>query len=77
MRRLAIVFVALAAIHTIESVASSGTFPGSPGMWRSVCQTPRCINQALISLSEWRKFLIGRLSLTASALGSRLLGEMN
>lgn len=77
MRRLAIVFVILAAIHTIERLASSGTFPGRVGAWRSVRQTPRCINQALISLTAWRKFLIGRLSLTASTLGRRLLGEMN
>lgn len=73
MRRLAILFVVLVAAHTIERVASSGTFPG----WRTVSQAPRRINQALMSLGEWRKFLIGRLSLTASTLGSRLLGGMN
>jgi len=67
MRRLAILFVALAAANTLETVASSG----------SVCQAPRRVGRALMSLVAWKKFLIGPLRLTASNLSSRLLGGVN
>lgn len=67
MRRLAIVFVVLAAVNTIEHVAA----------WSRVCQAPRRPGRAQMSLAEWKKFLIGRFQLTASSLGSRLIGEIN
>ncbi|HWF11450.1 MAG TPA: hypothetical protein VG297_23440 [Bryobacteraceae bacterium] len=73
MRRLAIVFVVLAAVNTIEHVAAAGPFPA----WRGVCQAPRRLSRALISIGEWKKFLIGRLRLTASSLSSRLIGDIN
>jgi hypothetical protein len=73
MRRLAIVFAVLAAVNTIERVASAGPSPA----WSGVCQAPRRLGRALMSLGEWRKFLIGHLRLTASSLGSRLIGDIN
>jgi hypothetical protein len=73
MRRLAIVFMVLVSVHTIERAASSGKF----ATWRSIRQAPRRINNALASLGEWKKFLVGKLRLAASTLGARLPGEVN
>ncbi|HEX4277919.1 MAG TPA: hypothetical protein VHZ74_21340 [Bryobacteraceae bacterium] len=61
MRRLAILFALLAALHTVEQIA----LPASFGGWRNVCEAPRRIGRALMSLGEWRTFLIGRLRLTS------------
>jgi hypothetical protein len=61
MRRLAILFAILASVNTIEHIAFSGALS-------KVIEAPHRIRRALISLAEWRAFLIGPL---------RLFGQSN
>jgi hypothetical protein len=56
MRRLALVFAILAAVSTVENIVLSGQFC-------KCVEAPRCIRRALISLADWRAFLIGPLRL--------------
>jgi hypothetical protein len=65
MRRLALVFAIIAAVSTAEQIVLSAKF--CSGLNR-VVEARRCIHRALISLSEWRAFLIGPL---------RLFGQSN
>ena len=60
MRRLAILFAILAAVSSIEHIVLSGTFTGR---LNKVMQAPRRIRRALISLTDWRAFLVGPLRL--------------
>jgi hypothetical protein len=60
MRRLALVFAILAAVSTVENIVLSGQF--CSGLNR-VVQAQRCIRRTLISLADWRAFLIGPLRL--------------
>ena len=65
MRRLALVFAILAAVSTVEHIVLSGRF--CSGLNR-VVEARRCIRRALISMADWRAFLIGPL---------RLFGQSN
>jgi hypothetical protein len=65
MRRLALVFAILALVSTGEQIVLAGKF--CSGLNR-VVEARRCIHRALISLAEWRAFLIGPL---------RLFGQSN
>lgn len=56
MRRLAILFAIIAAVSTAERIVLSET-----GV--KIVQARGRIHRALISLSEWRAFLIGPLRL--------------
>jgi hypothetical protein len=54
MRRLAIFFAILAATSTIERIAL-------PGKVARVIEARRSLGRALISLADWRRFLLGPL----------------
>jgi hypothetical protein len=73
MRRLALVFAILAAVSTVEHIVLSGKFC-------KVIEAPRRIRRALVSLSDWRTFLIGPLRLfqrTTSPGAGPWLGQSN
>lgn len=77
MRRLAILFAILAATSTFEHIVLSGTLTGR---LTSVLQAPGRIRRALISLADWRAFLIGPIRLfqrTTSRRAGPWLGESN
>jgi hypothetical protein len=73
MRRLALLFAVLAAVSTVENIVLSG----------QICkfvEAPRCVRRALISLADWRAFLIGPLRLfqrTTSRFNGPWLGPSN
>ena len=73
MRRLALVFAILAAVSTVENIVLSG----------QICkfvEAQRSIRRGLISLADWRAFLIGPLRLfqRTTSRGSGLwLGPSN
>jgi hypothetical protein len=73
MRRLALLFAILAAVSTLEHIVLSGQFC-------KFVEAPRRIRRALISLSDWRAFLIGPLRLfqrTTSPGAGPWLGQSN
>lgn len=77
MRRIAILFAILAAVNTVEHIALSGKF--CSGLTR-VAEAPRRIRRALVTLTDWRAYLIGPLRLfqrTTSPGAGPWLGQSN
>ncbi len=56
MRRLALLFAILAVVSAIEHMVLLGSTD-------SAVEAPRCVRRALVSLADWRAFLIGPLRL--------------
>jgi hypothetical protein len=77
MRRLAILFALLAMMSAVEHIMLSEAF--SRG-WSNVWRAPSRIARTLMSLSDWRAFLIGRVRLFQRAAprnAGKWLGESN
>ena len=62
MRRLAIFFAILAATSTIEHLAL-------PGKSARVIEARRNLRRVLISLADWRRFLLGPLRVLQRVAG--------
>jgi hypothetical protein len=77
MRRLALVFAIIAAVSTSEQIVLSGKFCS---VLNKVVEARRCIRRALISMADWRAFLIGPIRLfqrTTSRGAGPWLGQSN
>jgi hypothetical protein len=56
MRRLALLFAFLAVVSAVEHIVLSGKF-------NRFVEAPRRLRRALVSLADWRAFLIGPIRL--------------